>query len=169
MGEDSIIIGPPNDEGIKAQVIPNSMLAISSKTQYKEGCYQFLKSIEEENDDMYSGGYGLPVLKKAFYDKMEKELTPQTYVDENGETQTFESTYTIGTDTGSIDIRSANKEDVDIVENLMLNAKDTIRIDDKFAEIFTEEIQPFYEGKKSAEETANVLQSRMKIYLSENE
>ena len=100
---------------------------------------------------------------------MKKEITPQTYVDENGETQTVDSRYTIETDGSSIEVRSATQEDVDIIEELMLSAKDTIRIDSKFEEIFTEEIMSFFEGKKSAEETANVLQSRMKIYLSENE
>lgn len=169
MGEDAVIIGPPNDEGIRAQVIPTSMFAISSKTEVKEGCYKFLKSLEKEDENDYSSGSGLPVLKKAFYDTMKKEITPQTYVDENGETQVVESSYSIGTESGTIDIRRANQGDVDVIEDLMVNAKDTIRIDDKFAEIFMEEIQPFFEGKKTAEETANVLQSRMKIYLSEQE
>lgn len=169
MGEDAVIIGPPNDEGIRAQVIPTSMFAISSKTEVKEGCYKFLKSLEKEDENDYSSGSGLPVLKKAFYDTMKKEITPQTYVDENGETQVVESSYSIGTESGTIDIRNANQGDVDVIEDLMVNAKDTIRIDDKFAEIFMEEIQPFFEGKKTAEETANVLQSRMKIYLSEQE
>ena len=169
MGEDSVIIGPPNDQGIRSQVIPSTMFAISSKTDVKEGCYQFLKSLETGDEENNFRGYGLPVLKKAFYDNMKKEITPQTYVDENGVTQTIESSYSIGTENGYVDIRSANQSDVDIIEDLMLSAKDTIRIDDKFAEIFLEEIQPFFEGKKSAEETANVLQSRMKIYLSEQE
>ncbi|MCR5723262.1 MAG: hypothetical protein K6G72_13095 [Lachnospiraceae bacterium] len=169
MGEDAVIIGPPNDEGIRAQVIPTSMFAISSKTEAKEGCYQFLKSLEKGDENEYTNGSGLPVLKKAFYDTMKKEITPQTYVDENGETQVIESSYSIGTESGTIDIRNANQGDVDVIEDLMVNAKDTIRIDEKFSEIFMEEIQPFFEGKKTAEETANVLQSRMKIYLSEQE
>lgn len=169
MGEDAVIIGPPNDQGTRVQVIPNTMFAISSKTKVKEGCYQFLKSLEKDNEEGRSSDYGLPVLKKAFYDNMEKEITPQTYVDENGETHEIDNTWTIGTDSGTIEIGKPTQEEVDIIEDLLVNAKDTIRIDDQFAEIFLEEIQPFFEGKKTAEEVANVLQSRMKIYLSEQE
>jgi len=69
----------------------------------------------------------------------------------------------------SIDVGIPTQAEADILEGLMNEAKDTIRLDEKFTEIFMEEVQPFIEGQKTAEETATVLQSRVKIYLSENE
>ena len=35
-------------------------------------------------------------------------------------------------------------------------------------EIVTEEAQAFFEGQKSAQEVADIIQSRMKIYISES-
>ena len=170
MGEDAVIIGPPNSEGIRSQVIANEMYAISSKTKEKEACYEFLKFLMNESDDeVRGGGYGLPVRKQAFYDMMKKEIEPQTYVNENGETVEVTSNYTVGTVDGQIEVGRPTQKDVDTIEEMLLEAHSTLRIDDKFAEIFMEEVEPFIAGQKTAEETANVLQSRISIYLSENE
>ena len=169
MGDDAVIVGPPNDKGIRVQVIPNSMYAISAKTTEKEGCFEFLKFyMEDQGNKMYSSS-GIPVRKQAFYDMIEDEITPDTYTDENGNVVEEDTSYTIGTDYGMIDVGIPTQAEADILEGLMNEAKDTIRLDEKFTEIFMEEVQPFIEGQKTAEETATVLQSRVKIYLSENE
>ncbi|MCR4679246.1 MAG: hypothetical protein K5679_10925 [Lachnospiraceae bacterium] len=169
MGDDAVIVGPPNDKGIRVQVIPNAMYAISAKTTEKEGCFEFLKFyMEDQSNKMYSSS-GIPVRKQAFYDMIEDEITPDTYTDENGNVVEEDTSYTIGTDYGMIDVGIPTQAEADILEGLMNEAKDTIRLDEKFTEIFMEEVQPFIEGQKTAEETATVLQSRVKIYLSENE
>ena len=169
MGDDAVIIGPPNNEGIRVQVIPQSMYAISAKTTEKEGCFEFLKYyMEDQGKKMYSSS-GIPVRKQAFYDMIKDEITPDTYTDENGNVVEEDTSYTIGTEYGMIDVGIPTQAEADILEELMNEATATIRIDDKFTEIFQEEVQPFIEGQKTAEETATVLQSRVKIYLSENE
>ena len=40
--------------------------------------------------------------------------------------------------------------------------------DESMMEIVTEEAQAFFEGQKSAQEVADIIQSRMKIYISES-
>ena len=169
MGDDAVIVGPPNDKGIRVQVIPNAMYAISAKTTEKEGCFEFLKFyMEDQSNKMYSSS-GIPVRKQAFYDMIEDEITPDTYTDENGNVVEEDTSYSIGTEYGMIDVGIPTQAEADILEGLMNEAKDTIRLDEKFTEIFMEEVQPFIEGQKTAEETATILQSRVKIYLSENE
>ena len=169
MGDDAVVIGPPNNEGIRVQVIPQSMYAISAKTTEKDGCFEFLKFYMEDQGKKTYSSSGIPVRKQAFYDMIKDEITPDTYTDEEGNVVEEDISYTIGTEYGMIDVGIPTQAEADILEELMNEATATIRLDDKFTEIFMEEVQPFIEGQKTAEETATVLQSRVKIYLSENE
>ena len=40
--------------------------------------------------------------------------------------------------------------------------------DEKIMEIITEESNAYFEGQKSAKETADVIQNRIQVYVNEN-
>ena len=60
------------------------------------------------------------------------------------------------------------QEVVDITMNLIKNATQVSRSDSDLLDIINEELSGFFGGTKTAEETAKVIASRAKIYVSEH-
>ena len=57
---------------------------------------------------------------------------------------------------------------IEAAKKIYESATGAIFYDEKILEIIREEIEPFFEGQKTAEEVANIIQSRVGIYLAEN-
>ena len=51
--------------------------------------------------------------------------------------------------------------------NILHNLKTKISVDSKISGIIDEEAGAFFAGQKNAEETADIIQSRVKVYISE--
>ena len=52
--------------------------------------------------------------------------------------------------------------------DIVSTATTVVRYDKKLTEIINEELSSFYGGTKSAADTAGIIDSRAKIYISEN-
>lgn len=62
----------------------------------------------------------------------------------------------------------ATQEDVDNLKALIEVAKPISNNDQKIMEIVKEEAAPYFEGQKGLDDVVNIIQSRVSIYLSEN-
>ena len=60
------------------------------------------------------------------------------------------------------------QEVVDITMNIIKNATQVSRSDSDLLDIINEELSGFFGGTKTAEETAKIITSRAKIYVSEH-
>jgi multiple sugar transport system substrate-binding protein len=60
-----------------------------------------------------------------------------------------------------------SREDVNAIKKYVdfLGQGKIINYDAKIRDIFNEEVQPFFAGAKSAEETAKIIQNRISTYL----
>ena len=79
------------------------------------------------------------------------------------------STYSIGDFT--VEIKPYTKAHMDLFRSMVDRIGKEDNYDTFFADIYKmveEETKAFYKGDKTAEETAQILQSRVKIYVSEN-
>lgn len=67
--------------------------------------------------------------------------------------------------------RFLTQEDVDAVKKHVdsLSQGSIVRYDAKIRDIINEEVQPFFKGVKSAEETAKIIQNRISTYLSKQQ
>ena len=94
----------------------------------------------------------------------------QPLVDENGEFIVSGGSSSIGYQDGwSYTYRMSTQEDVDMIMGLLETAKPvSYAYGSEVFNIINEEAQPFYQGQKSVDEVANIIQSRVKIYVSEN-
>ncbi len=69
----------------------------------------------------------------------------------------------------SYDYRIPTQEEVDLTMSLMETARPVSYSDgDEVLNIISEEAAAFYQGQKSVDEVASVIQSRVKIYVGES-
>ena len=67
----------------------------------------------------------------------------------------------------SVDMYAISDEQLAGLMEVIEGAKRAVSYDEKLFNIIAEDASAFFEGAKSAEETAKIIQSRVQIYLSE--
>ena len=107
----------------------------------------------------------MPVRKEAFDKAIEKSLIPDTYTDENGKKQEYPHTIYRGEE--EINVPAFTKADTDRIKSYIENIKESSYYDEKIYNIVNEEAQKYFSGDQTAEKTAEMIQSRASLYISE--
>lgn len=163
--EDINMIGyPGRTEGVSA-VIPSDCYAISVNSPVKEGAWEFICYMMTKNRQIVHSDDSIPSLKD-FYDEWVK--AGQKYVHQfDGDTETY-----MPLEEGMVE--EGDKRIYQVSDELMtkfqkwLEAMDSVSILPKtVSEIIEEECIRYFEGIQTEEETANILQSRIELYLNE--
>lgn len=161
------LIGFPGNDGNGARISTNGGYAINTAAKNKDACWEFVKSFISPDSYKASNNWQIPSLKSAFDAQLEKSMEPETYVDENGEEQQVASmSYGMGNHT--FEIFPPTQEDVDAFLDLIENARGSINYDQFIYGIIEEEAGAFFDGGKTAQDAAAVIQSRIQTYLDEN-
>ncbi|MBR1701013.1 MAG: extracellular solute-binding protein [Lachnospiraceae bacterium] len=150
-------------------------LAITSKSAQKEGAWEFIEFYLNREDDMFS--YGLPSNKQAMQKLIDEELHVEYLKDENGELILDEDGNPIsmkghgGIGYGDWDYTYHNctQEEIDEVQAVIAQARPSSQMDDQILQIILEEAAPYFSGQKSVDDVAGVIQSRVQLYVSENQ
>ena len=169
-------IGYPNANGDSGCYLSaNQSYAIASKSKNKDGAWAFIEDyLSKESDRMFA--WGLPT-NKAEMEAMITEATKVEYVtdengdpvlDEEGNPITMGGTSSIGYGDWEYTYHTVTQEEVDRVLELIAVAKPMSSANEQIMTMITEEAEAFFHGQKTAEEVAAVIQSRVKIYVSEN-
>ncbi|MBE6861865.1 MAG: extracellular solute-binding protein [Ruminococcus sp.] len=159
-GEDVTFVGYPSEDGNGAVTRSGWMFAISEKSQNKEAAWEFINSLfsEDAMEEIYETTAGIPVLTE-YLDKQKN----------NKDKEDHKSIY------HSLFVPINGYEDEmyiteDVVQKLydyILSVKFEPYYDWRIDAIITEECAAAIAGEKSAEEVAEILDSRLGIYLSE--
>ena len=80
----------------------------------------------------------------------------------------MEGTHGYGWDDVNIEIESATDEEVEGFLAILEKADELQYQDTAIMAIIEEEVKPYFEGQKSVDEVADIIQSRVDIYLKEN-
>ena len=75
---------------------------------------------------------------------------------------------TWGYDDFQIEIYAATQEEVAAVRELIETVETSYQYDTQLNTIIEEETAAFFEGQKSAKDVADIIQSRVQIYINEN-
>lgn len=165
---DAVFLGYPDSQGSGTLINNYNVIAMSNGSENKEGAWEFIKYLISED---YQTNYVLwynPILKSAFDKQMENAMVPSTYVDENGEeVETPSMTYGWGDDF-EISIYSATKEDAEQYKALAESADTLVSYEEDVYTIINEEVESFFAGDKSAKDVADVIQSRVNIFINES-
>lgn len=167
-GEPITFIGYPTDSGTGSAITTGEvLLALSSKSKNKDGAWEFMRSFLTSEYQNSSDMWNFPIMKSALQAKFDAAMTPEYYEDETGkQVETMKTSW--GYDDFNVDIYAASQEDVDAVTNL-INSVDTIyEWDSNMYTIISEESAAFFAGQKNAKEVADIIQSRIQIYVNEN-
>jgi hypothetical protein len=176
--EDAVLVGYPTGNGSKGVILEcYNPYAIVATSKNKDVAWKFMESLYQYTPNENQGYYQFSALKAEMEDMykeaMEKQysmdwMTGEYEKDENGELIEIPKT-SWGYDNWEVDIYAATQEEVDTVKELIEMASPSNNyMDEKISEIILEEVEPYFLGKKSVEETMDVIQRRVDLYLGEN-
>ena len=102
----------------------------------------------------------------ALKEKGIEQTKPYTYIDENGEEQIVKDTYYIGNK--EVEAAPPTEADIDTYIEFLKTADMLVNYNESITDIILEEAQSYFNGQKSADSVAKVIQSRVQIYVNEN-
>ncbi|WP_180272612.1 ABC transporter substrate-binding protein [Konateibacter massiliensis] len=162
-------IGYPTSEGSGSSMTSSDILiGISSKSKNKDGAWEFVRTFMTADYQTNNNSWGFPTLKSALEENFKQAMTDDTYDDGTGNmVKSTKMSWGFQDDT-MIDVYAATQEQVDAVRNLIENANSVYEYNDSMYAIISEESAPFFAGQKTAKDVADVIQSRIQIYVNEN-
>lgn len=167
LGAEPVYIGFPGTSGNSSVIQPgNYTYAISAKSKHQDGAWEFLRYYLTEEYQNSDNLWTLPVLKSAFEEKAQKAMEKPYWLDENGEKVEYDNTYYINGE--EIILDQFTQEEVDAFCEFIYSVNKRSYYNQDIINIVTEEAAAFFEGQKSAQEVASVIQSRVQIYVDEN-
>jgi ABC-type glycerol-3-phosphate transport system substrate-binding protein len=168
-------VGFPTASGVGNMVSFNGGYAISAKCSNPDGAWQFVRTFLTKDFQESSRFYGLPTNKDAFNDAMKEAMTKTYQTDENGKPVLDKNGNKIEQPIGgiyisqdkSIDYYALTQADEDDLMTVINSATKVLRQDQNIADIINDECKAYFDGEKTAEETAKLVQSRVSIYVNE--
>lgn len=170
-------IGYPTVDGSSGNYINGAnCYAITTKCSAPDGAWAFIESLLQYEPQPEWGGSGnfsirKDMLEESFAKAMEEnvatDMDGNPVLDEDGNPQVYPKT-TWGWDDWEAEIYAATPEQVQQVKDLMNNSRAAVSGDQTILNMILEEASPYFEGQKSAQEVAGIIQSRVQIYINEN-
>lgn len=164
-GEDVSYIGFPTKDGSGSSAYVNYTLAIAEESAFKEEAWEFVSYfISDEYQENITSGF--PVKLSALEEKAEKERTPDTWIDDvTGEEITENLYFWIGDEEITLTLPTEEECEyvIEFLKNIDYRYKDVTEI----TAIIEEDAAAFFAGEKTAEQVADTIQSRVKIFISE--
>lgn len=165
LGEEIVALGYPGANGGLIQT-EGSLLAISEASPHKDVAWEFVKNMISEEyqcNYIYSNS---PIHKAAFEKQLDDAMEKVIYTDENGkEVEQVKMSYVY--EDLEIEIYSATKEEAEAYKKIVEGATTLATYDRQIMTIVEEEMEAFWDNKKTAEEVSKIIQSRAEIYVDE--
>ncbi len=166
-------VGFPTDNGQGSVLSAMESYAISAKSANIEGAWDFVKSfitreaqMPEEDADVYYI-WGLPILKEALEAQAMTITTKPYWIDENGEKVEYNNSVWIGDQ--EIPMDPASEEEAQKWVDFILSIDKKGGYDyEQAMEIISEDVEGYFSGKKTVDDVAGIIQSRMDIFISES-
>lgn len=166
IGDAVTLVGNPSNNGTGAMIYPSTAYAIMENSDCKDICWDFIKEVFSEENQSYQDIYDIPALRSAFDKMLDDSMEPPYYLDENGKKVEYEDTHYIGGK--EIKINPLTQKERDLLEDYITNAKPAVfYYNEEVTNIITEETEAYFAGDKTAEQTAEIIQNRVSILISE--
>lgn len=165
-------VGYPTENETGTKLYWNgASFSIVSNSSCKDAAWSFIRQFlleeyQSPDDEGNTNIYCFPINQNAFDKLAEQSKSPRFWIDsETGEKREYESTYRTGSD--EIEIGDITDEEIAQVKDLINNVKTSIYFDYDLIEMCEEEAQAYFNGDKTAEETADIIINRISIYVAE--
>lgn len=178
-GDPVTCIGFPTVDGSAGSALhAYNTLGIMAKSSHKEGAWAFLESIlQPQSSTRNTFRWGFSTLQSEFDETLESATQVKYALDENGEPYLDEEGNPIIQGYGSwgwgditIEARALTEDEADMLREIIESAKPVFNVsgNDEIMVIINEEAAPYFEGQKTVDEVVSIIQSRVKMYISEN-
>jgi ABC-type glycerol-3-phosphate transport system substrate-binding protein len=173
--DDVTFIGYPTVDGsVGCMLNTSGGYAMTSKSQHKEGAWEFIEFYQTMEDTIFS--WGFPSKKADMEELIDEALNVEYVTDENGEYVLDEDGNLIsvnghggmGWDDWEYTYHDSTQEEIDLLLELISEATPAANTDDQIMNIITEETESYFAGQKSVDDVAGVIQSRIQLYINEN-
>lgn len=168
-------IGFPTADGSPGcMLIPYDAYAITVKSGQKDGAWAFIENFLASAD---SSSSFFPSRKDKLAEKAADAVNPEYLTDDAGELILDENGAPIPSDSGMGIVYSdweytyhiPTQEEVDLTLRLIETAKPvSLTAASEVITIINEEAQGYYQGQKTVEDVAKIIQSRVRIYVNED-
>lgn len=164
-GGDIVFKGLPSEtkDGNVAQI--QGGLAMTTSCKYKEGAWEFMRTLLM--DDYQSKQWNLPISQKAFDAKLAEAMKQEYTTDENGNKIPVSHGGMSSGNGPVIEFYALTQAEADQLVALVNSVKRTAVFDQSQMNIINEEVEAYFAGAKTVDETASIIQSRMNIYINE--
>ncbi len=168
-----VYIGYPAADGIGCIAECSGALALAAQSENPEEAWDYIEYYLERSPNRV---IGFSTRRSFLEQQMEDAVTVSYYLDEEGNPLLDADGNPVPESLGGvrwsfeddeITFRTATEEEVNCVKELIESARPLSAADDRIMAIIQEEAEPFFQGQKSVEEVADIIQSRVQIYLDE--
>ncbi|MEG1190689.1 MAG: extracellular solute-binding protein [Oscillospiraceae bacterium] len=144
----------------------NGGLSMTTSCKDKDGAWKFMRMLMTPE---YQEGiqWNYPITQKAFDKALAKAMVQEYTTDENGNKVPVSNGGMSMGGGASVEFYAMTQPEADQLKALINSVENTAAFDNSMMSIINEEAEIFFAGEKSVEETANIIQSRMKIYINE--
>lgn len=163
--DDVTVIGFPVSKGSGSLISPIKSIAINAKSMNKDGAWEFVRTFLLGENINIENMFGFPIQKKIFDERMEFEMKPKTYIDEDGVEQI--SNFMCFYDDWNANLKAPTKEEVKQLKDIITSATTESRYHDELLNIIKEEADSFFNGVKSSTEVSEVIQNRIQLFVKE--
>ncbi len=161
-GGDMIYVGFPCESRQGAIISAGLELAVGGTSKYKDQAWEFIKYfLKDEYQESIQ--WQFPLKKSVMSKLADKALNPPKEGDEDW--YYGQDTYWIGGQ--DVKIGTIDKAGIDYVDSYIASITRFYRPDTGIETIITEETDAFFNGAKTAEECAKLIQNRVQTYVSE--
>ncbi len=151
-------IGYPVPEGSGIMLSPINCMGISDQSDNKEGAWEFFAYLLSEEQQNRPYRWSLPIMHAGLEKLCQDAADPSNN----------EGYSTWGYDDFEVEIKAATEQQVAQFKELLQNAQNLPNYDVQLDNIIYEETESYFAGQKTAQEVADVIQSRVEIYVNEN-
>ena len=190
-------VGYPSEDGTSNHAFQiDGAIAISSTCADKTAAWNFMKQFLNEEYQSSYNIWSFPINQAAFDAKLKEMMTEEYQTDDNGNpiripkvtyytdgngTMTGYSTGNGGVavmqasadgsvemgENGEVNVYAMTQEQADEILGLINATTAVYGYDESIMGIITDEAAPYFAGEKSLDDTANMIQSRVNLYVAE--
>ena len=154
-------------------------MAISSVTKYPDAAWDFVSTMIRQTNEDAESMYAFPISQEAFDKKMTAVMTERYQLDENGEQVDWDEdgepdkmsigSYEVVENGESTwqEVYALTQEDIDQILSVINSATGIVDYDDEILSIVSDEVSAYFAGDKDVQTTANMIQSRVNLYVQE--
>ena len=159
----------------------NCPLAISSTTKYPDAAWDFVKTMIQKSNEDTEYLYAFPISQAKFDEKLTDAMTEEYQLDENGEQVDWDGDGQPDlVSKGGYEVLGGNPEeynwqpvyaltqaDADQILGLINATTGVYDYDTEILDIVSQEVSAYFAGDKDVKTTADMIQSRVNLYVQE--